>query len=353
MTNPASHLRHASRRTGAIVAAAAALFAAGLLQAGVLEDIFSREVDLRVELPESGLSGLNVGASVEVLGTEAGEVTDIVLQPDAPFYAEVALDPDMKPFVRRDSTAIIRKEFGIAGNAYLDIQRGRGEPLDWDFAVIQARTTRAPAESVTGLIDDLRAKVFPVIADTKRTMAALAELSEALAKPDGDLRGVLDDVKRVTGDIQAGEGTLGQLVADDRTARELQRFLAGLNRNLETLSRTLDNLESGSGDLAATTASLSDRSEGVPAVLERTNRSLRTLQSVLQRTAETMPEVETAVSQAAGASETLPSLLLRTESTLSELSGVLRQLRRSWLLGGGTQEGPPARLSPVRETARP
>lgn len=354
MRQPPSHVRHASRRVGVLVAVATAIFAAGLLQAGLLADLFRDRLELRVQLPEGGLSGLSEGANVEVLGTSAGEVTNIVLQPDAPFYAEVALDPQMQPFVRRDSTAVIRKEFGIAGNAYLAIQRGSGEPLDWDFAVIQARKDPAPAESVTALIADLRERVFPVIKDTERTIASLAKLSEALAKPDGDLRGALADLSTVTDEIAQGRGTLGRLVQDDTAVRAVERVLAGLDRNTQQLARVLDNLESGSADVETMTASLRDREDGLPAVLRRTNQSLTTLQGVLRGTADTMPAVQKTMSRTAGASDTLPSLLMRTESTLSELSGVLRQLRRSWLLGGGgTDAGQPARLSPVRERARP
>jgi phospholipid/cholesterol/gamma-HCH transport system substrate-binding protein len=89
-----------------------------------------------------------VGSGVEVLGTSAGQVAEIVLDPETKFYAVVGIDESMKPFVRQDSKVFIRKQFGIAGAAYLDITRGVGPPLDWDYAVLTAGEETAPTASV-------------------------------------------------------------------------------------------------------------------------------------------------------------------------------------------------------------
>ena len=349
MRYPPSHERHTSRRIGVLVAVAVGLFLTALLQAGVLQDLFRDRLQLRVELPESGLSGLSTGAAVEVLGTEAGQVTDVVLQTDGPFYAEVALAREMKPFVRRDSTAEIRKRFGIAGSSYLHITRGTGEPLDWDYAVIQAQSGPAPTESMNDLLADLRNRVFPVIDDAKRTIQAIAQLSDALAQPEGDFRTALANLERVTGAVASGEGTAGRLITDDRAARQLERAIGKLNDNLDQLGRVVDNLESGSGDLAAAAANVRDPDNGLPAALKRANASLRALQQVLDGASKSMPAVRKTLDNTAGASENVPNLLIRTEATLSELNGVLEQLRRSWLLGGADGEGAPRPISPVRE----
>ena len=57
-------------------------------------------------------------------------------------HAEVRIDSEMAVFVRSDSKATIRRTFGSAGDAYLEITRGFGEPLDWEFAVINAVSDR-------------------------------------------------------------------------------------------------------------------------------------------------------------------------------------------------------------------
>ena len=54
----------------------------------------------------------------------------------------------MAVFVRSDSKATIRKTFGIAGDAYIEITRGFGQPLDWEYAVIEAVSDRKPTDTV-------------------------------------------------------------------------------------------------------------------------------------------------------------------------------------------------------------
>ena len=175
--------------------------------------------ELRIVLPEQGLFGLAAGAPVEVLGTKAGEVKRIVIDPGQSFYAEADIDDAMRTFIRRDSRAFIRKQFGIAGAAYLEISRGQGEPLDWDFAVITAEVDRAPTENVGQLVEDLRAKVLPIIDQTNRAVTALADLAEQLRAPDGKLNQLLASTDQIVGNIARGDGVVGRLLTDDRLVR--------------------------------------------------------------------------------------------------------------------------------------
>ncbi|MBO0711772.1 MAG: MCE family protein, partial [Acetobacteraceae bacterium] len=133
-------VRHADEWVGLLVVIAVALFFGVVLQAGVLRDWFRPVSHLRMVLPEAGLAGLAVGADVEVLGTQAGVVRRIVINPNQQMYAEADIDEQARSFIRRDSQATIRRRYGIAGAAYVDISRGTAAELDWNYAVIQAVT---------------------------------------------------------------------------------------------------------------------------------------------------------------------------------------------------------------------
>ncbi len=54
---------------------------------GLLRDWFKPTAELRLILPATGVAGLEVGADVEMLGTKAGIVRRIVLDPDQQMYA--------------------------------------------------------------------------------------------------------------------------------------------------------------------------------------------------------------------------------------------------------------------------
>ena len=225
MSDTLPRFRYASRRVGMLVLIAFGIFVIAVLQAGVLRDLFKSTLSLRVILPESGLAGLNEGASVEILGTDAGSVQEIVIDPEQKFHAVVEIEEAMQPFVRRDSKVFIRKQFGIAGAAFLEITRGQGEPLDWDYAVLTAEADQAPTESMGEILEEVRAKVLPIVDDVQRTIGAAGDLIAQLQAPDGQLQMVLGDLGKVTGRLAAGEGTVGRLLADDTLVRELETTL--------------------------------------------------------------------------------------------------------------------------------
>ncbi len=128
--------------------AALALFVAAVLQAGVLGPLLRPALTLRVILPPDGTAGLSAGAAAEVLGTRAGQIRRIVIDPRAQLYADVRLDKGMDVFVRRDSRVFIRRQFGIAGTAFLEITRGLGKSSAWGNAVLEVTCEQAPTESL-------------------------------------------------------------------------------------------------------------------------------------------------------------------------------------------------------------
>lgn len=119
-------LRRTDEWVGLLVLVCVALFVAAVLEAGVVGDWFRPVTELRVLLPKTGSQGLSAGADVEVLGTRVGTVRQVVIEPSRRLYANVELDRAATDFIRRDSSAIIKKRYGIAGAAYLVITPGAG-----------------------------------------------------------------------------------------------------------------------------------------------------------------------------------------------------------------------------------
>jgi len=345
-------LRYASRRVGLVVIAAVAILVLGVLQAGVLRDLFVRTHTLRVILPEDGLSGLIVGSPVQILGTDAGQVTEIVIRPDERLYAQVSIDRSWEPFVRRDSTAVIRKQFGIAGAAFLEIGRGRGEPLDWEFAVLEARSERSATDNVGQLVDDVRARVDPIIDAAQRITLGLAEVVDRLRSPQGPLQAALGDVARVTGRLARGEGAVGRLLADDTVARELATTLVTLNATLATAQAVVEDVKTASRSVARTGEAIGGQLERVPAIVDGTAKVVASTDRVLRGVERSLPQLDRVLRQSGDAAAALPVLLAQTQATLAQVERLLIQLQGSWLLGGGGGGSAPPprdqeRLSPL------
>jgi phospholipid/cholesterol/gamma-HCH transport system substrate-binding protein len=257
----------------------------------------------------------------------------------------VEIEEAMQPFVRRDSTVFIRKQFGIAGAAYLEITRGQGEPLDWDYAVLTAEPDQAPTESMGAILEDVRSKVLPIVDDVHRTVRAAGDLIAELQAPDGRLQVVLADLGKVTTRLAAGEGTAGRLLVDDTLVRDLEATLASLNQQLGRLDAIVADFQSTSGEVAA-------QSQRLPEMMTNASAALASFTQVMAEVERAMPEITELVRETSSASVALPTLLTQTQQTMAELRQLLVQLQGVWLFGG--RDGDAAertRLSPLE--ARP
>lgn len=349
MTEGARGFRYANEAVGILVVVSLALFVAAALQSGRVREWLDPGELLRVLLPETGLQGLAEGAQVDVLGTRAGQVTNIVIDPEQQFYAEVRLDSDMTPFLRQDSKVLIRKQFGVAGASYLEITRGTGEPLDWDYAVLSAVTERAPQETVGELLEELKTRLFPVIDESQRAVNAVASLTEELQRPDGPLLGLLANLDTMTGSLARGEGPVGAMLTDQAMAQNIREMMERLNRDLVRVGPLLGELQSTSGNLTVISGSIADQLQDLPALTARVQSVLSSVDSVLADLRETTPELPQIARDASATTSALPGLLLQTEQVALELEGLLSQLRGHWLLGGGGDTGPVSRRIPARE----
>jgi phospholipid/cholesterol/gamma-HCH transport system substrate-binding protein len=263
-----------------------------------------------VLLPEQGSAGLGEGAAVEVLGTHAGTVRRITVQRDRRLSAEVRVEKQATTFIRQDSTAVIRKQFGVAGAAYLDIGRGSGAPLDWDGPkppVIEASSERAPTETVGELLDQVQARLLPVLESVERGTRSFAVAMERLER---------------------GEGSVGRLLADDTLAREAEAAAGRMAAILETLGGAAE-------DAKRLTAAAAGAEGGVPALLRRADQTLAQLQRASRDLARATPALPRATRSVEEGASSLPALLVQTQETARELELLVNQLRGLWLLGGG------------------
>ena len=239
--------RYAGRRSGLLVLAAVGLFLLAVAQSGFLRDLLESNYQLRVTLPEDGIAGLSEGARVELLGADAGRVERIVFSPDQQFHARVAIFSQFAPYIRQDSQVLIKRQFGIAGASYLEISRGRGVAMDWDYAVLAARADRPPTDNIGELVNELRERIFPLLTNADTAVASLALIAARVESPDGAFMRFLNSLSEITGKLERGEGIAGRLLGDDQLVVELEKALAGASGLMGSLEAVLGNLAALSG----------------------------------------------------------------------------------------------------------
>ncbi len=314
---------------GAVVLACIGVFIAVLINAGLLKDWFQPSFTLRILLPDEGVSGLAPGAEVQVLGTRAGEVRRIVIDPSQRMHAVARVEDQMRPFIRRDSKVSIRRQFGVAGAAFIDIARGTGPELDWSYAVIAATTDRAATDTLGQMIDEVRAKIAPVLDDVQKAVLAFTAVAQRAIDPAGPLEQTLSSAAGIAHRVEAGEGVAGRLLANDKMANDLEASLLSVRELAAQLERTSKDPRIGQ-------------------ILLKTDSVLTSLQATTRNLATTMPKITENVT---ATTDAMPATLLQAQIAAHELELLLGQLRHNWLFGGsgGAPPAPTTRRAPAIE----
>jgi phospholipid/cholesterol/gamma-HCH transport system substrate-binding protein len=305
---------------GAVVLACIGVFIAVLINAGLLKDWFQPSFTLRILLPDEGVSGLAPGAEVQVLGTRAGEVRRIVIDPNQRMHAIARVEDQMRPFIRRDSVVSIRRQFGVAGAAYIDISRGTGPELDWSYAVIAATSERAPTDTLSQMIDELRAKVIPLLDDAHKAVEAFTAVARRAVDPAGPLEQTLSSAAAVVRKVESGDGVAGRLISNDKLGNDLEASLVSIREMAAQLERT-------------------SKDARIAQIIQKTDSILTSLQATTRNLAATTPRITENV---AITTEALPSTLLQAQIAAHELELLLGQLRHHWLFGGSSTPAAPA-----------
>jgi phospholipid/cholesterol/gamma-HCH transport system substrate-binding protein len=314
---------------GAVVLACVGVFVAVLINAGLLKDWFQPSFTLRIILPDEGVSGLAPGAEVQVLGTRAGEVRRIVIDPNGRMHAVARVEDQMRPFIRRDSQVSIRRQFGVAGAAYIDISRGTGPQLDWSYAVVSSQSERAATDTIGQMVDEVRAKIIPLMDDVQKAVVAFTAVAQRAVDPGGPLEQTLASAASIARKVESGEGVAGRLIANDKMASDLEATLLSVRETAGQIERTT-------------------KDPRIAQIIVKTDSILTSLQATTRNLAATTPQITQNVT---ATTDALPTTLLQAQLAARELELLLGQLRHHWLFGGGgsAPAAPTSRRAPAVE----
>ena len=241
---------------GAFVLGGLLLFGGGLFLIGDRRLLFSPQFELQSTFGK--VTGLQVGTRVRVAGLDAGEVLEIALpsRPSERFRIRMRIRDDVRPLVRRDSTAAVQTD-GIVGNAFIQVTVGsdteppvqpgdtiRGvDPIEFADLILEGRETfRTISREIVDLKGDVSSAVVELSATLNTASGLLADVGGEVSTITSTSNRVLDDVRLTIGDarllvadVRSGKGTIGQLLTD----RALYDRLTGIGREAE---QTVANL---------------------------------------------------------------------------------------------------------------
>jgi ABC-type transporter Mla subunit MlaD len=219
--------------------------------------------------------------------------------------------------VRTDSSAVVKKKFGVVGDAYFELTRGHGKPLpEKNAAIVCGEQLPGALESA---IEEVRREAVPALKKLSVGLDAWSTLGSNLLTSRERLDQLIGRADSIAADLQQGKGTVGQLLTDPAAAEELQRLLTQANESAEELQVTLENLRLASGELQ----------------LASTN----------------LPAISGAVRNEAKA---LPGLVAQTQTSMRELERLIEAMQRHWLFRKyvNRTNPPPSRPLPASEKTK-
>jgi len=308
--------RHVHAITGTFVLLVIGVLVAVLVFAGRSQRWFIGNVTLRIVLPEAGAAGIRQGSEVYFLGTLMGTVSDVSVDPAGRMYAQVNIRRDFFLFVRADSSAVVKRKFGVLGDAYFEITRGHGRTLPEKNASIICNE-QLPSALETA-VEEIRRETVPALKKLSVGLDTWTALGTNLITSRERLDQLIVRVDSIATDLQQGKGTVGRLLTDPSAAAELETLLAKANRSMDELQVTLTNLQHASGNLHLASTNLP------------------------------------AISEAIGAeAKDLPGLVLQTQIATRELERLIEAMQRHWLLRKYVNKTNPPPLRPLPASEAP
>ncbi len=281
--------RYVREIVGSFMLAIIILLVAGIVLAGRAQGWFEPSMTLRVRIPSAGLAGLHKGSPVMTLGTKVGLVKKVQVNEDESLEAILALKGDFIRFIRSDSKALIKKQFGVAGDSFIELTRGEGAELEGEYLPSDAQKDEELVELAQKLVVDVQQSVLPLLDQVLAAAKQYTDLGAELQKSAVSAQTLIENLNGVAEGLNEGEGSAGKLLKDPQTVDELNRLIAdtgGLLSNLNTVvvdvRRVVTNVNGIVLDAQSTVQNIQRASGGLPAMMQQTESTLEDVEVLLQ-----------------------------------------------------------------------
>lgn len=234
------------------------IFLAAVFVIGSKENLFTPTFQIRSEFESVG--GLKSGGLVRLNGIVVGKVDVVEIQATNKVLVVMTVEKSIQEYIKKDSKVTIGSD-GLVGNKLIDITPGTpGTPAIQD--------------------NEMLASVKPVeVADI---MASLKESTENASD-------ITKDLSDISGKVNNGQGTLGQLVNNDTLYRNADGTLkafssssAKLNEIFVKVDQMVNNV---SGNVENTSVQLDRISSDISEIVRKINSNESVIGTLLTDTA--------------------------------------------------------------------
>ncbi|MDA0578126.1 MAG: hypothetical protein O3B24_08505 [Verrucomicrobia bacterium] len=266
--------RYVNEIVGTFVLLIVAMLIAGIVLVGHGKEWFEPLDRYHIDFPEEGSLGVQKGAVVEILGTSVGSVERITVEDDGHMAGIIAVKGDFIRFVRSDSMAIVKKRYGVAGDAFIEITRGLGDALTSTSRITIQKDTEL-IEMMEDLLKQVRETTVPALEELRKTIVEYGQLATDLRNPDEPLMKLLRNLEQLTAGLQRGEGAAGTVLRDPQMADDLKDIL-------DTINATLNDLKQTTAQLPAMAKTVGAEVEDLPGLMLQTQETIRESERLIE-----------------------------------------------------------------------
>ena len=233
--------RHADEIAGTFVIIAAILFVVAVIMAGRAQGWFDGSFKLKVVFDTAdGSYGLQEGAVVQVRNAIAGRVGKISPTPDGVMGTTLIIKERFRPFITKNSVAKIKKRFGLAGDAYVEIERGKGGVIVEDGDVIKCVKDEELMETAQKMINEFQQAMQPMLDDIQKIVDSVAGITASIDNGDGLAGAVIKD-NGIRDDLASIVSHMESISADANVSVAQVSML--LSNNVSTVQSILNDVE--------------------------------------------------------------------------------------------------------------
>jgi phospholipid/cholesterol/gamma-HCH transport system substrate-binding protein len=345
--------RYVNQIVGAFVLLTLLISGVGIYMAGHAQHWFERTIAINLLLPQEGCFGLKPGAIVTVMGTEAGEVTDIHIRDDNRMTASMAVRQDFTRFIGTGSRASIKKTMGVAGDAFVEISGPQGQSLPAD-ALIETTVDRAIGQMLEDTLNQIRTEVLPTARAIRLAADRYAQLAVSLGDPEHPALKTLETLNSIAMKINQGNGLAHRLLDDKQMADDVGSMIERANVTLDETGAAVRELRAVAAQIGKSAQTLHETIEQSPETIHQVNATLediRTISGNLIRVTASMPvTIENVNDQV----KSLSGIFIQAQATLREIQRLAEAAQRHWLVRGYVEEDEAnTRISPKEVVVTP
>ena len=230
-------------RLGIFISIGIAVFIFGIYFVGERQQLFRST--FRISGVFKDVAGLQAGNNVRFSGINVGTVEDIRIVSDTSVRVEIIIDGNTRKFIKKDAIASIGSE-GLMGNKILIINPGTGGKMEIEN-------------------NDIVETAQPIDLD---------DIMKSLKKTIDNSSDITNNLSKITGNIQSGEGTIGKLLMDRSVAQNFDSSIVNLKQGLSGLKNLMDDTKSSfANNFDSTFVNLKEGSAGFKLLMKKAKDS--------------------------------------------------------------------------------